>query len=210
MSKIIDISRTLSPNVAVWPGDSPFSITRELNIAEGEPVNLTRLRMSAHTATHVDSTLHFFDDGIPLEQTSLLPFWGLAQVVTIEKPSGPLHVEDIAHVDLSLAPRLLLHTVASDTPDTVFVQEFVYPSPEFAAHLAANGIILYGIDAPSVDAVDSEVLTGHYSLGKHNIAILEGACFKDVPDGIYDFVALPLKIAGGDGSPVRAALRTLD
>jgi arylformamidase len=43
----------------------------------------------------------------------------------------------------------------------------------------------------------------------HSIVILEGLVLRDVAAGIYELIALPLKLAGFDGSPVRAILRTL-
>jgi arylformamidase len=58
-----------------------------------------------------------------------------------------------------------------------------------------------------MDAVDSKTLPGHHALHRHGIAILEGLWLEGVADGLYEFVALPLKIAGGDGSPVLAVLR---
>ena len=44
---------------------------------------------------------------------------------------------------------------------------------------------------------------------RHEMAILEGLALKDVPDGIYELIALPLKLVGFDASPVRAVLRTM-
>ena len=43
---------------------------------------------------------------------------------------------------------------------------------------------------------------------KHDMAILEGLRLDHVPDGIYELIALPLKLVGFDASPVRAILRT--
>ena len=60
-----------------------------------------------------------------------------------------------------------------------------------------------------MDHADSKDLPGHNALLAAGIAILEGLDLRAAPDGVYELVALPLKIAGGDGSPVRAVLRTL-
>jgi arylformamidase len=59
-----------------------------------------------------------------------------------------------------------------------------------------------------VDDATSEDLPGHRALLHHSIAILEWLDLSQAPDGLYELAALPLKIAGGDGSPVRAVLRT--
>jgi arylformamidase len=59
-----------------------------------------------------------------------------------------------------------------------------------------------------MDDMHSKTLPGHKALRRHNIAILEGLLLTGIPDGTYELIALPLKIAGGDGSPVRAILRS--
>lgn len=209
MTKIIDITRRLTPNTAVWPGDTPFSLEPGAQRANGDSVNVTRLNMSSHMGTHMDAPYHFTDDGLRVEQLDLARYWGLAQVVTVSKESGPLTPADFAHVDLTLAPRLLVHSRASQQDPTQFHHDYVYPSPELADFLGAKGIILYGADAPSMDASDDPTLPGHNALLRNDIMILEGLDFTAVADGLYELVALPLKLVDGDGSPIRAALRTL-
>ena len=206
---IIDITRTLVAGTAVWPGDIPYELKTSLRLADGDSVNLTRLNMSAHTGTHVDAPYHFAADGATMEAISPDIYWGPAQVVTVARDAGPLTPGDFAHVDLTRAPRLLVHSAAGDLPQTVFPAAYVYPAPALAAHLAQAGVMLFGSDAPSMDAEDSKTLEGHHALRAQGIAILEWLDLSRAPDGLYELVALPLKIAGGDGSPVRAALRTL-
>jgi arylformamidase len=60
-----------------------------------------------------------------------------------------------------------------------------------------------------MDKTDDPHLPGHNALLRNNIAILEGLDLSHAPDGLYELVALPLKIQNGDGSPVRAALRPI-
>ena len=205
---IIDISRTLEATMAVWPGDVRFKLKDTLRIADGASVNLTRLELSAHTGSHVDAPYHFAEEGGTLEAVGLEPFWGKAQVVRTDRVDGPLTPADFAAYDLGRAPRLLVRSAASALDPATFPEQYVYPAPELAAFLKARGIILYGSDSPSMDAVDSKDLPGHHALLENGVAILEGLDLSRVTDGIYELVALPLKIAGGDGSPVRAALRT--
>lgn len=206
--RIYDISRTLKPDIAVWPGDTPYSLEQILSLADGDSVNLTTITMSAHTGTHVDAPSHFAADGRTLEQVDLALYWGRAQVVSVGKTDGPLYPADFAAYDLTLAPRLLVHSAASAGNPRIFPAEFVYPSPELADFLGELGIVLYGTDGPTMDAADSKTLPGHHALYRNGIVILEGLDLTGVPDGLYDLVALPLKVANGDGSPVRAALRT--
>jgi len=174
MSSIIDITRPLSRTIATWPGDSPFNLDPTLKIESGASVNLTTLTMSAHTGTHMDAPYHFHQEGDRVDELDLLPYWGLAQVVTATKPIGPLYPANFEHVDLSLAPRLLVHSQSSHRDLAVFDQEIVYPSPELAQILGEAGIILYGSDAPSMDAVDDEKMPGHNALYNNKIMILEG------------------------------------
>jgi arylformamidase len=196
--------------MAVWPGDTPYSLTKILALEDGHSVDLTTLNLSAHSGSHVDAPSHFFAGGKAMEEMDLSPYWGTAQVVTVQKTAGPLFAEDFAGYELGQAPRLLVHSLASHEDPNVFPDGYVYPSPRLADLLHEQGIILYGTDAPSMDAADSETLQGHQALRRNNISILEGLDLSQATDGLYELVALPLKIIGGDGSPVRAALRKLD
>jgi arylformamidase len=206
---LIDISRTLEPTLAVWPGDTPFARRVQLAMQDGYSVNLSTLTLSSHTGAHVDAPFHVKIDGDTIERLPLEPYWGLAQVVTVRKAAGPLTAEDLQHVDLALAPRLLVRSGGSSAPHDLFPAEFVYPAPALVGVLARAGIVLYGSDTPSMDDADSKDLPGHHALLDAGIAILEGLDLRNARDGVYELAALPLKIAGGDGSPVRAVLRTL-
>ena len=74
------------------------------------------------------------------------------------------------------------------------------------AYLHKQGVILLGLDVPSVDPIDSKDLPIHHALGSLGIAILESVNLSRVEPGVYELIALPLKLAGADGSPVRAIL----
>jgi arylformamidase len=106
--------------------------------------------------------------------------------------------------------RLLIHTWVSDLPDSTWPEDFPYPTRELVDWLAAQRVVLLGLDGPSMDAFDSEDLPCHHRLQEQRMASLETLCFADVPDGVYELIAFPLKIAGVCGSPVRAVLRPLD
>ena len=61
--KIWDISRTLSHDLAEWPGDEPFRIRLTSEIAKGASVNLGAITMSVHNGTHADARFHFDPKG---------------------------------------------------------------------------------------------------------------------------------------------------
>ena len=208
--RLYDITRDLYNGMAVWPGDKDFALTPNGSIADGGPVNVSTLFLSSHSGTHVDAPYHFEDDAPKLDKVDLSAYWGPAQVVTVNKQSGPLTSADFAGYDLGRAPRLLIHSPNSEADPNVFPNGFVHPSPALADHLGRLGVILYGADAPSMDPQNSKDLAGHHALQRNNILILEGLDLSDVPDGLYELVALPLKLIDGDGSPVRAVLRTLE
>ncbi len=209
MPRIYDVSRTISPTLAVWPGDEPFSAERQLDLARGDRVNLTRLSFSPHVGTHMDAPWHTE----PVERHPAdLPvdiYLGPARVVSVPRRAGAITPADLGEIALAGVPRLLIHTWYSDQTDEQWSPDFVYPSVELIDWLAEQGVILLGLDSPSVDAFTSADLPGHHRLAHHGIANLENLCLKGVPDGLYELIALPLKLAGVCGSPVRAVLREL-
>src|SRR5207253_9737464 len=79
--KIWDVSRTLSNDLAEWPGDEPcrFRLTREKT--KGVSVNLGAISMSVHNGTHADAQFHFDTNGESIEQASLETYLGRATVI---------------------------------------------------------------------------------------------------------------------------------
>lgn len=210
MARIYDITRMISPGLAVWPGDTPFSFEHVLSLADGSSVNLTTLTLSAHTGTHTDAPYHVDDAGAHPADIPLEKYVGPAHVVTVARRHGGVLPSDFGGRDLAGMARLLIHTWVGDLPDGVWSEDFPYPTVDLVDWLAERGVVLLGVDMPSVDRFDNEELPCHHRLHRHGIASLESLVLRDVPDGIYELTALPLKIAGVCASPVRAVLRTLD
>jgi arylformamidase len=105
--------------------------------------------------------------------------------------------------------RVLFATETFPVPEH-FNEDFAALTPELIEHLHRQGVILVGIDTPSVDRFDSKDLPTHQMVLHHDMAILEGLVLDAVPDGVYELIALPLLLVGFDASPVRAVLRSLD
>ena len=129
---------------------------------------------------------------------------------------GPAWVVDVRGVsrwrdrldglDFTDTPRVLFHT--GGWPDTTrFPESIPVMEPELPDWLADRGVRLIGVDLPTVDPLDSKTLDIHHALGRCGITIVEGLWLARVPAGRYELIALPLKIVGADGSPVRAVLR---
>ena len=210
MTRIYDLSRTISTATAVWPGDAPFSFQHVVRIEGGAGYNLTKVSMSPHTGTHADAPWHFERDGSHPAQVPLERYLGRAHVVTVARERGGIVPADLDGADLDGVERLLVHTRASALEDHEWPEEFAHATVELADWLAARGAVLLGLDAPSMDAFDSADLPCHHRLAAHGIAAIENLRLKGVPDGVYDLAALPLKFAETCGSPVRAVLRTVD
>ena len=134
---------------------------------------------------------------------------GPCQVVTprpITEPSHRLTPEDIDAIITE--PRVLIRTDSFPDP-THFNNDFAAISTDLVDHLADSGVRLVGIDTPSVDTAEAKTLDAHHAFLRRGVAILEGIVLTDVPDGRYELIALPLKLAGFDASPVRAVLARL-
>lgn len=204
---LYDITRTVSPATHVWPGDTPFSAVHVLRRAEGSSVNLTTLTLSAHTGTHADAYYHYEDEGEHPAGMPLDAYVGRARVVTVKRRAGALTLDDFVPGVLEGIERLLIHSWVSDLPDDQWPDVFPYLSVALIEHAAALGVRLIGLDSPSVDAFDSADLPCHHALFRCRMVNLESLCLHGVPDGDYDLSALPLKLDGVCGSPVRAVLR---
>jgi len=205
---LIDITRPITPELAVWPGDTPYRSKPVLQIANGHAVNLSTLTLSAHTGTHADAPYHFLEEGATIDRVPLDAYVGPATVVDLRAVRGAIRPEHLEGVDLDKIERLLIRTHASDLPHDQWTDEIAYPAPETARLLGKRGLKLFGTDAPSVDPVDSKALAAHKALWEGGVVNLEGLWLRDVPPGRYELIALPLKL-DGDGSPVRAVLRVL-
>lgn len=205
--KIYDVSPTLHPGIAVWPGDSRFEIKPVARMSEGDSMNLSTVTLSLHTGAHVDAFWHFSDNGGTIDQAALEPYLGEVTLFTPDV-AGVIGPESLAPALEEPPCRLIVRCNPGRRLDE-FDPSFPYFSIEAAQALVAAGVRLIGTDSPSVDEADSKDFAVHHLFGKAGTAILEGLVLDGVPDGRYELIALPLKIAGGDGSPVRAVLRTL-
>jgi arylformamidase len=206
--RLYDISLPLRPGLACWPGDAPYQWRWSMRRKDGVSVNVGCVSLSVHTGTHTDAPFHFNDNGKTVEALDLAPYVGPARVVDVRNRPR-IRVEDLAWADFAHRPRLLLRTDSWTTYDR-FPEQIPVLEADVPAWLAARGVVLVGVDVPSVDALDSKDLPIHHALGAHGIAILENLRLVEVPPGVYELIALPLKLDGADGAPVRAVLRQPD
>jgi arylformamidase len=204
MPRIIDISPPISERIAVWPGDVPFRRKVALSIATGANIDLSAVDTTVHLGAHADAPSHFAPGGRSIAEQPLATYYGPCQVVQADVARGervrPDHLRDRIR-----APRLLVRTGTFPDP-TAWNTDFASLSPDLIDLLASFRGVLVGIDTPSVDPFDDNVLLAHRALARHDIANLEGLVLDHVPPGLYTLIALPLPIEGADASPVRAVL----
>lgn len=204
---LYDITRPLTLRTAVFPGDTPVSITPVAEIARGASVNVTAITCSAHAGTHVDAPLHYSADGVGIDRVPLDVLIGRCLVATIDGPGDVSAAALQVRLGEARPERLLLHTRAGAVPDDVWDATFPAIEPAAAEWLCAVGVRLIGVDAPSVDPADSKLLPAHKAFLRGGVTIVENLQLSGVPDGDYELLALPLRIVGNDAAPARVVLR---
>jgi len=204
--RIWDISQTLRPDLPVWPGDTAFSLERTWKMEDGSPVNVARMTLSTHSGTHADAPLHYAADGLDAGDMDLSPYLGECLVIDARGVSNEIDIGDLPHIDSS--DRVLFRTWDA-FPHDQWRSDWLPIAPETVEWLALQGVRLIGTDAPSVDPQDSKTMAAHLAVLDHDLRILEGLVLDDVPEGRYELIALPLKVAGGDAGLCRAILRGL-
>lgn len=205
-SQIIDISPPISEATAVWPGDVAFTRQWQARIANGSNMDLSSLNTTVHIGAHADAPSHFVRGGKTIDEVQLDAYCGPCTVVKVGKPKGAaIAVADIAAMLLDPRPRVLFRT--DSFQHQAFNVDFTFFEPSAIIALADLGVVLVGIDTPSVDCFDSKELPSHQALHGSGMANLEGLDLRHVQPGNYELIALPLRLKGFDASPVRAILR---
>ena len=205
--RIWDISPTIGPGFPVFPGDTAFSQRWTWTLAPGCPVNVSEIRLSPHTGSHTDAPLHYAADGASIADVPLTAYLGPCRVIHAIGVGARIEPEHTERRLSGSPARVLFRTYRTTPPH--WDSGFTAVAPQTIDLLHRHGARLIGIDTPSLDPEQSKTLDAHQRVRAHGIAILEGVVLDDVPEGDYELIALPLKIAGCDASPVRAVLREL-
>ncbi|WP_243737015.1 arylformamidase [Cupriavidus sp. L7L] len=204
---IWDISPLIHAGTPVWPGDTSFSHERIWRMEAGSPVNVGRITLSPHTGAHADAPVHYESEGLGVAAVDLTKYIGPCRVVRVVPQNGVIEPECLPKAlwESSPPPRLLLRTYQV-TP-VGWDSHFAAVAPATIDLLAESGVQLLGIDTPSLDPQESKTMDAHRRIAAHDMAILEGIVLDGILDGDYELIALPLKLAALDASPVRAILR---
>lgn len=205
--RALDISVTLREGLATWPGERFWELVPVHRMDQGGPCNLTRIRLTLHTGTHVDAPWHFGMSPRTVESTPL------DQMITPARVIDLTHIEHvIRRADLEGriegARAVLCRTrnsgdLARDEP---FDMDFVHLDEDAARYLVECGVRTIGVDYLSVESYHAPEPVVHRVLLGADVFIVEGLDLSAAAPGEYLLVVLPLKVAGGDGAPARAVL----
>ncbi len=209
VSKLFDISLSLSSDLPVWPGSQVFKLEPVHRLSDGGHCNESAYSANIHTGTHIDVPWHFLNDGDKTDSIKLEQLIGTALVVWLPgvRRITPDILESIKLPQGTV--RLLFRTDNSKLwaqSVSEFQNDFVALTAEAADWLAEAGIGLVGIDYLSIQLFEDSSRT-HQSLLEAGIVILEGLNLHGIEPGSYELVCLPLAIHGADGAPARAVLR---
>jgi arylformamidase len=208
---ITDISPELTASSPVWPGDTALQQEPHFTIGPELAVNVDALKLTAHIGSHIDAPRHVIPDGADVSSTPLESCVGPATVLDVsEQPSDePISLAQVRTrlAELGIkrpAARLILKRY--EQPLTSWDDTIAGVCAEVVHWAAEHGVCLIGLDLMSFDAHNSKDLPAHRAAIANGIVMLEGLQLQHASEGNTTLIALPLRLRGGDASPVRAVL----
>ena len=201
--RIVDLSQPVGAGTPVFPGDGPVRVT----ILDQASVNLSRIDLSVHTGTHMDAPFHFYSGADTIDRIPLERCVGPARIVDLlDLAAGNEIRRD--HIERRLNAPLRAHAAVLHTGWSKYWGAPGYftghpcLTADAAQFLVDCGVQLVGVDMPSVDRAP---YPAHKILLGAGVPIVENLTNLDaIGADLFQLVVLPLKLAGRDGSPVRA------
>jgi arylformamidase len=164
--------------------------------------------MSTHTGSHADAPFHYDAQGQTVGAMDLSRYLGPCRVIHVIGVSPLIEPEHVAgHLEPAVE-RVLFRTY-EQAPVETWDSNFTAIAPATIELLHEHGVVLVGLDTPSLDPQESKTLDSHMAVRRHGMSVLETLVLDAVPAGDYELIALPLKLADLDAAPVRAVLRPL-
>lgn len=197
----IDITIPLSGKTPVFPGDPEIGF--EPLVKDG--YRITSICISSHSGTHVDAPSHYIERGRNVDKIPLESLNGDSEVIDLTEiapVSGYIEKDDVFGESEGVK-IIVLKTGFSWKSSSM--DHYLSISPECAEYLADCGATCIVTDAPSIEAYDGDGTVHRILLGR-DVYIIEMADLSGVSPGRYHLCAMPLKLEGCDGSPVRAVL----
>ncbi len=229
--RIIDLTHAFDEKTIFWPTDEGFRLERgAAGVTEaGYFYVANRFFTPEHGGTHIDAPIHFYQDGLTVDQIPLERLIGEGVVVDVSRQCAADRDYQIGLDDLrnweERHGRVLSDTIVllrtgygqywperkrylgTEQTGPAAVAELHFPGlhPDAARWLAEHrGIKAVGIDTPSIDYGQTRQFGSHVNLFEHNVPALENVANLDqLPETGITVLALPMKIAGGSGGPTR-------
>ena len=212
MAKIYDISLPITPEMAVWPGDPKVTIRRVASLEKGDESNISQIRMSVHTGTHIDAPLHFIREGKSIGEVPLEQLVGEAVVLAVPDKVDVISrevLEGLPGLDALQTIKKVLFKTRNSRSGLVeaheFNKDFVGLDSSGAQLLSGFDLDLVGVDYLSI-ASYHDTDRPHEILLEREVVLLEGLNLAEVPEGLYGLYCLPINLAGCEGAPARAIL----
>ncbi len=227
----IDMSYSYDTSTIFWPTARPFDLeVVSAGMTEaGYYYTANNFCTAEHGGTHLDAPIHFHESGHTTEEIPLRQLFGPAVVIDVSaasaaNPDYRVSVDDLqsweaTHGPLPEGSILLLYTgwgarwpdaerylgTASRGPEAVAQLHFPGLHPDAARWLVENREVdAVGIDTPSIDYGQSALFEAHRTLFAQNVPAFENVAALDrLPTKGAYVIALPMKIAGGSGGPLR-------
>ena len=205
-----DITVPIRAGMPVYEGDPALKVEAWSAFAKGDSSNVSFLHFGAHTGTHVDAPAHFIEGAAKIDSLPLESLIGPARVLRVPDSLTEITPDFLAACNLAGVERIIFHTRNSALWNEGFRKDFTALTPEGAEMLVSLGIKLVGNDYLSIEKFRSGHHRTHLTLLRNGVVIVEGLNLSDVPEGDYELICLPLRIAegAGDGAPARVVLRT--
>lgn len=208
--RIIDLSATISHGMTVYPGDPGVNLELKDSFPE-DVCQVTMLHFGSHTATHVDAPRHFLPEGTVLNAVPLDAFVGPAIAFRVRldettEDGHPIITLSKKQMDrIEIQDRVIFSTGWEEhTATEQYFQKYPVFSEDLLAFLASKSPRLIGADLPTLASVSDPFLM-HRLLFHKQTVFAEGLVgMAPLCEKRFFFSAAPLKLEGGDGSPVRA------
>jgi kynurenine formamidase len=206
--KIVDLSHALTADTPVYPGDPVPSFSVATTI-EKEGYNLFEVVLGSQTGSHVDAPYHFSNQGTTVEKMDLKYFMGNGLIIDVshKKAKEEITLEEIREHEKAIekAEIVLFKTNWYKKAGTDEFYDHPFLSKAGGEYLLSKGIKTAGIDAINLDNTGGTEFPIHDMYSAAGGIIVENLANLDSVDFVSPFfVFLPLKLAGCDGSPVRA------
>jgi arylformamidase len=199
---MIDITMKIKPTMKVYKNKEEKKPV--FKVVSESPVYETDLNLNLHTGTHIDFPKHMIEGGKTSKDYGIDQFTGKCYVVDVTFLNRRILKKDITSIKLATYDFIIFKT--KNSYEKEFNPEFVYLSEEAAEALSASSLKGVGIDALGIEREQPGYPTHRLLLG-NDILIYEGLDLRNIEEGVYEFIGLPMKIDDVEASPVRAILR---